>query len=179
MKTLLEKPEIPELNLPIFQKIVMLIYWNIYKLFFLSKGAKSDYKKTIDDLKGNPWKVQAYLLSEIRYRKDTKPEHHWQPPEKTWKDKAGDCEDWAIFALECLKSTHNCNILCMYKKDSGHATLLIKDGNKSWRSIGTFGFMKHKGVISDIIPNWRGYEKWTYYKLYDEEIDYMHRKDRE
>jgi len=90
-----------------------------------------------------------------------------------WNDiLAHNCEDWAIFACECLKKKYDCVYLCMYNKDSGHCELLIDDGmsgsDNKWISLGTYGYNHHKGKdYSRIIPDWPEYEDWTDYCVKD------------
>jgi len=152
-------------------RILLTIYWWIWSLF-IPKDVKEDYLKTIAIL-DTPLKVQAWLWANIKYRKDTKSWHHWQPGIVTFKEREGDCEDWAVFANECLKKKYEGYFLCMYTKDSGHATYLVHDGDEKWRSVGTFGLMTHKGEPPEIIPDWTGYKKWTTATLEDENMNFI------
>lgn len=144
------------------------IYWWFYSLT-LPESVKKDYNKLIKRL-DTPLKVQSWLWANVKYRKDTKPWHQWQPALTTFKAKAGDCEDWAIFANECLRKKYVGHILCMYTKDSGHATYLIRDGKKRWTSVGTFGLQSHWGTVPEIIPDWWGFKDWTMATLMDEDL---------
>lgn len=149
-------------------RIFLTIYWWIWSLF-IPKNVKKDYMKTIAIL-DTPLKVQAWLWANIKYRKDTKSWHQWQSALVTFREKEGDCEDWAIFANECLRKKYEGHILCMYTKDSGHATYLIREGKKRWTSVGTFGLQSHRGVVPEIIPDWRGFKGWTMATLMDEDL---------
>jgi len=114
--------------------------------------------------------IQAYMWANIKYRKDTKPWHHWQPAMKTWEIGEGDCEDWAILACDCLKGWYDCYYLCMYTAEKGHATLLIKD--HGWWSVGTFGYREHTSEdLPNMVKDWSGYKDWTMVVLQDEDLE--------
>lgn len=162
-------------------RIVLTLYWWIYRLFFFPRSAIDDYEKTIKAL-DTPYKVQAWLYNNIKYRSDKDPQDHWQPAERTFKRKAGDCEDWAIFANECLKDKYNGRFLCMYDASSGHASYLIttKDtSGKEYTSMGTFGLIYHFNKdYRRIISNWIGFSDYTYITVKDENIKTIYSYDR-
>ena len=180
-KGILKADDIP---MPFGGRVLLALYWYGWKIF----GPGHDwntYKGTVKAL-NTPLKVQSWLWANITYTKDSKEkgDDEWQPAIKTWKRRKGDCEDWAIFACECLKKKYDCLYLCMYYKDSGHATLLIengKDGKKNkWTSVGTYGYKKHKGKdYGDIIPDWYPeYRKWDRYRVKDESAKTIIKKDK-
>lgn len=93
-----------------------------------------------------------------------------------WNDVlVHNCEDWAIFANECLKDKYDGYFLCMYTNDSGHASYVIKKEAEKKVSVGTFGYMTHKGSWGEIIPDWRGYEDCEMYKVKNENLDTIKR----
>ncbi len=151
------------------------LYGYYFTYIVLTPDERSDFKKTIKKL-DTPEKVQAWLYVNVKYSKDnpSKPLDSWQSPERTFKRKRGDCEDNSLFGLRCLKDKYVCYVLCIYTKSSGHATLLIKEP-KGYTSIGTYGLMEHETNIPKIIPNWIGYDKWTRYKLMDENLRVIER----
>ena len=162
MKQLLEKSEKQEsLPMPFFGmggRLVLTIYWWIYKTFFFC--GKKDFEETIEQL-NTPWKVQAWLYANIKYTSDKNPLDEWQPAERTFSRRKGDCEDWAIFANECLRCRYSGLFICMYHGYSGHASYLILDKEAGYKStsVGTFGLMFHKGKCArDFIGDWNGYE---------------------
>lgn len=174
MSKILEKiPFKHSFQLPFYGKILLTIYWFFFNLLFFHN--EKDYEKAISKLK-TPCSVQAWLYRNVEYKKD---EHdHWQPAEKTFKKQTGDCEDMAIFANECLKDATIGYILCMYAQDRGHATYICSGADPGiWHSIGSYGIMTHYGAdtgssgFSDYIPAWKGYKNWSYYKLYDKNLD--------
>jgi len=179
MKKLLEQVkrgfQPPKLPMPFFGmggRIILTLYWWFYRIF-LFRG-KKDYEATIKEL-DTPLKVQAWLWANIKYTSDKAPQDHWQPAERTFDRKRGDCEDWAIFANECLKDKYNGFFLCMYDKDSGHASYVIKKEGKKKESVGTFGFMYHEGDWGEIIKDWNGFEDWEMYKIKDENLNTVKR----
>jgi len=145
---------------PLGGQIALRIYWFFLKGQIPVKDLK-DYEKLKKHL-NTPAKVQAWFFGNIKYTKDTpiKGDDEWQDPKITFKRKKGDCEDYVLVGMDCLEHAYDCKILCMYKKNEGHATLLIdKD-----LSIGTFGYQRHNGKIKDILKDW-GYEDWIYYTI--------------
>ena len=60
----------------------------------------------------------------------------------------------------------------MYAKNNGHATYVVitNKEKKESISIGTFGYMKHKGDWKDIIPDWKNYKEFTFYTVYDKDL---------
>jgi hypothetical protein len=186
MKKLMEDwaKKADEIPMPFGGKILLALYWYGWKIFGPGQDW-STYKGTVRAL-NTPLKVQAWLWANVKYTKDTKEKDgdEWQPSKVTFKRKKGDCEDWAIFGCDCLKKHYDCLYLCMYYKKSGHATLLIEDGKKGklqkWKSIGTYGYKKHKGKdYGDIIPDWwPEYRKWDKYRVKDEGMKTIIKKEK-
>ena len=152
-------------------RILLTIYWWLWSLS-IPKSVKKDYLKTIA-IVDTPLKVQAWLWANIKYRKDTRSWHHWQSALVTFNEKEGDCEDWAVFASECLKEKYEGYFLCMYTEDSGHASYLMSIKDEDWISVGTFGLQSHQGDIPEIIPDWLGYKKWRTATLEDEDMNFI------
>jgi len=160
-----------------FQRLLYALYWYLWAL---TKPRK--YRTEYNWFRAShnkPLLIQAYLWANIKYRKDTKPWHEWQPAMKTWEIGEGDCEDWAILACDCLYEWNKCYYLCMYTADSGHATLLISKKEKEydveclWLSVGTFGLEEHGGTIQDLVTDWSGFENWTMAVLMDDRLDVL------
>jgi len=173
MKTLLEQrgtqpPSIPMPFLGMGGRIVLTLYWWFYKIFIFR--GKKNYEDTIKEL-DTPLKVQAWLWANIKYTSDKNPADYWQPAERTFERRRGDCEDFAIFANECLRDKYDGYFLCMYDKKSGHASYVIKKDDKKKVSVGTFGYMIHDGEWEEIIPDWNGFKDWNMYKVKDEDLN--------
>lgn len=149
-----------------FQRIWYTLYWWLWSLF-QPKSVRRDFE-AFKRAHNTPFLIQAYMWANIKYRKDTKPWHHWQPAMKTWEIGQGDCEDFAILACECLRKKYQCYYLCMYTTDSGHATLLISRSG-GWKSVGTFGLQNHKGDPPGIVKDWKNYKNWTMVVMQDED----------
>lgn len=162
---------------PFGGQVALRIYWFLQELT-LRPETKKRYRKMLKVL-DNPIKVQAWLFYHVKYTKDTpvKDGDEWQPAPVTFRRKKGDCEDYVLFALECLKDRYDCEILTMYKKGEGHATLLIKEGKEKYLSIGTFGYRHHKGKYGSILKDW-GYKDWTKYRIGDENRKIIYEKKR-
>jgi len=146
----------------------MQIWWFLYEQLNIPKADHDDYNEMIVAL-DTPLKVQAWMYSKLKYDRfdifDT-----WQPPQQTFADRRGDCEDWMLLANECLRHKYEAYPLIMIRNGSGHATYLIKHGTNKWESVGTYGKMRHTGTIPQIIPNWQKYENWTRYMLLDQDL---------
>lgn len=156
-------------------RIILTLYWWIYRVLFFKGGL--NYKNTIEQL-DTPWKVQAWLWANIKYTADKNPADSWQPAERTFDRKRGDCEDWAIFSNECLKDKYEGYFICMYDRSSGHCDYLIRTVPDTYTSIGTYGLMYHKGSFRAIVPNWSGFEDWTDIVVYDEDLKVITRMER-
>ena len=148
-------------------RIMLTLYWWFYRTF-LFRG-KKDYEATIKEL-DTPLKVQSWLYANIKYTSDKSPADSWQPAERTFSRKRGDCEDYAVFSNECLKDKYEGYFLCMYTKNSGHASYVIKMDKKKKISIGTFGYMFHEGDWDEIIPDWIGFGNWESYMIKNENL---------
>jgi hypothetical protein len=150
------------------QKLWMAIYWWFWSIF-QPESMRENYEE-FKSVHNTAFLVQAYLWANIRYRKDTKPWHDWQPGIVTWRIGKGDCEDWAVLACDCLRDDHNCWYLCIYTEESGHATLLVdRERVGGYISVGTFGLQEHDGEVPGIVKDWSGYKDWTMAVLMDED----------
>ena len=170
-------PQPEKLPMPFFGlggRVVLTIYWWIFNTFFF-KG-QDNYERVIKAL-DTPYKVQAWLYANVKYTKDKSVADRWQSAERTFERRRGDCEDFSIFSNECLRDKYTGFFLCMYTKDKGHATYLVKKGDK-WISVGTFGLAYHKGTWREIIPDWFGYKNWKSLTVKDENINTIHRDTR-
>jgi len=159
-----------EIPMPFGGRVLLTLYWWAWKIF----GPGHDWSKYDGTIRAlnTPIKAMSWIFANITYTSDKDPEDDWQSAQRTFKRRKGDCEDWAIFACECLKKKYDCVYLCMYNKDSGHCELLIDDGmsgsDNKWISLGTYGYNHHKGKdYSRIIPDWPEYEDWTDYCVKD------------
>jgi hypothetical protein len=157
-----------EIPMPFGGQVYLRLYWWAWKIF----GPGHDWSMFAGTVKAlnTPIKAMAWIFANITYTADKTDE--WQAALRTFQRRRGDCEDWAIFAYECLKNKYNCVYLCMYTEDSGHCELLIDEGmdgkKHKWISVGTFGYNHHKGKdYKDIIPDWSGYKDWTEYCVKD------------
>lgn len=147
-------------------RIWLTIYWWFYSLF-LPKDVKNEYKKLIKAL-DTPTKVMSWLFWNVKYTSDKTTWDEWQPAERTFERRKGDCEDWAIFACECLREHVVGYYLCMYTETEGHCEFVIE--GDWWTSIGTYGLGEHHGTILEIIPDWSGFENWTMAVLMEEDM---------
>jgi len=148
-------------------RLLLTLYWWLWALF-LPETVKRNLVG-LSTVLDTPLKVQAFLWANIRYTPDKTVEDDWQKAERTFERRAGDCEDWAIFANYCLRERYLGFFLCMYTRDSGHATYIVSEGgDDSWVSVGTYGLNRHRGKPPDIVSDWSGFQDWTTAVLMDE-----------
>jgi len=151
-----------------YQKIMYQIWWFFYRVFFVPWDMT--YEETIEFL-DTPFKVQAWMYSNLKYNwLDIF--NTWQPPRETFESGWGDCEDWAVFAYECLKDDYDSCVVVVYHMiddiKSGHAFCAVKVDEDDWITVGTFGLRKHKGeTVEDFLDYW--YEDWSEYKILTED----------
>ena len=165
---------------------VLTVYWWILSLR-LPDDVKKSYTR-IREVLDTPAKVMAWLWANVTYTADKTMADEWQPAWRTFERRAGDCEDWAIFANYCLRDRVNGFYVCMYTETSGHAELLICDlarGFKQseggafipvegeWTSVGTFGLNSHDGKLPAIVSDWAGFEDWTMVVLMDGDMEVL------
>ena len=148
------------------QEIWMPAWWWWHQWRHIPREDRWDYdamKQHID----TPTQCQAWMYTKLKYRWDIF--DTWQEPRATFNKRTGDCEDWALLANDWLRDKYEGHILLMFREENGthygHATYLIKLGDKKWISLGTFGKKNHRGAITQIIPNWSPYRHWTRYVL--------------
>jgi len=130
----------------------------------------NNYETDISQL-NEPWKVQAYMNYYFKYIRDEIPEDEWKTPKKTWDDGYGDCEDHALFSNECLKYDYDTYIFCVYTKNTGHATCLIKIKNK-WITIGTYGYKEYNHKSYDKLAM-EFFDDWIVYTIYDKNMNHV------
>ena len=164
MKSLL-KDEIVVKAKPTCQ-ILMFLYW----VFYLKYKMPSDYLGVIEAL-DTPFKVATWLYNSIEYEKD--PENKWQTPIELFERRKGDCEDYMLFAGECLKEG---NYFLVYKTLGGHATYLIDNDGQGYITIGTHGYVVHKYDIEKVASFF--YTKWKRWKILDKERNVIKECDR-
>ena len=81
--------------------------------------------------------LSEWLTFNIWYKKDVKTSDEWKPSWQTLKDRAGDCEDFAVLAYACLKlmGVQEVKIFCLYPiKGSGHCICCFKSKDY-WRAF--------------------------------------------
>lgn len=139
-------------------------------------GWKPPYEKIIKIL-NTPYSGCAFTICRFKYKLDHCQCDEWLDPEETYKRMKDDCEGYAWFLLMCLKEKYDASVLCMYNEEKGHATCLIKDGNRKYRSVGTYGYMVHNCEIEDMLARW-GYHDWTQYAIYDADQNEIKRVTR-
>jgi hypothetical protein len=163
-----------KLPLPFFGmggRIALTLYWWFYRIFHKTPKSFDETIKALD----TPLKVQAWLYANITYTSDKTALDEWQPAERTYTRRKGDCEDWAVFAMRCLQKIRRCYYICMYTNSSGHAELLLPADNESsdlskvkkWISIGTFGYKVHTSQYPSLVRDWSNYKDWKFTCLKD------------
>jgi len=147
-------------------KIFSYPYWFVKK-YFLGCNYKT-YEEARNNL-NNPLDIQCFMFTQFEYISDKSYLDEWQPPERTWDRKGGDCEDWALFAQACMKANQDdVFILSFYPKSRvGHATCVVVEKKDTYITMGTFGLRRIRGELKDIPEKW--YKDWKYM--------FIHKKD--
>lgn len=163
---------------------LLTVYWWLYSMG-IPREVKSSYTR-IREVLDMPAKVMAWMWANLTYTPDKTLADDWQPAWRTFDRRAGDCEDWAIWANYCLRDRVNGYYICMYTETEGHAEYLAEDQGACTHetssegriipdefrgvSVGTYGLNHHKGELPAIVEDWAGFEDWTMVVLMDEDM---------
>ena len=115
-----------------------------------------------------PKTVKNYLnfsewISEFTYRAEKDGEDYWKTPEETIKDRGGDCEDFAILAVDTLRGLGYKMYLIVIThrsggKQYGHAIALLKhDAGFSYFSNNKYFSTRHnnlRALLNNNYPKW-------------------------
>lgn len=152
------------------KKITILTFFMISLLSFLLTNFCESKNKEIISFKekiktlNTPEKLIKYTSKNFKYCSDKKQfnfTEYWQTPQQLFKNKKGDCEDFAIFNSYVLNQhKYETKILIIEDLDTneGHAILQFKD-KKTVKYIDNFSIKK-------ILPA----EYWALYSMYSDGV---------
>lgn len=63
-------------------------------------------------------------------------------PYSFYEDKSGDCDDFSLWSLYCLRQTYpelESNLMIVFKESEGHAVCVVKDENGNYHHISNWG----------------------------------------
>ncbi len=117
---------------------------------------------TVVNILDAPKKISRYMKDHFKYYPDPWGEDIWQTPKETFDRKGGDCEDYAIFALYCLRKhgwtydafdrvkDRSAAVLGItwYGIEAGHAVLVYMKGGKYY--LIHAGLIPSEGPFSDL-----------------------------
>jgi hypothetical protein len=122
-----------------------------------------------------PQDIEDWLIKEgFQYIPDKTKEDEWKPPEKTVKDRGGDCEDYAILTDYILEDLgyKNSMIIAIYGPGLAHGICWFqdKDGTWSFFSTGTDGNGNNRFYHNCKVDNpfkilYFYFPEWTHMKL--------------
>ncbi len=110
-----------------------------------------------------PKELAALMKKEFRFEEDQKlfrEADHWQSPEEIWNLKAGDCEDYAVFARYVLrKHGIEAEIVSLYGAEGyAHTVVIFKDKDHfrvfNQHKLERFRTKSIKGVLGKLYPQW-------------------------
>jgi len=105
-------------------------FFNFIKTLIVKLTVKKDIRDNILDVRNElntTNEVDTWFKRNLTYKTDTELWDHWKEPLRTFLDRNGDCEDYALLAAFFLRNkVDKLEILCMFTEDKqGHATCLI------------------------------------------------------
>jgi hypothetical protein len=147
----------------------------------VTPSARAEFPGSLDILAAqlsSPESLESFMKKNFRYVKDTAlfdTDEYWQSADEMLLRKAGDCEDFAVFAREVLeRNGYAAFILSLYWDDNAHTVAVFeKDGmwgifnldklsyvsahsmedlgkavRRSWNYLGIMRQENHTGIIS-------------------------------
>lgn len=84
----------------------------------------------------DPRTICSAVKRRIMYVRDRKPDDEWKSARKTWSDRRGDCEDFAVLVKRlCEQRNMQAEVYHFYPpKGSGHAVTIGKWRGRLWMS---------------------------------------------
>lgn len=87
---------------------------------------------------GNYKGLSEWLSTHIKWKEDRTPADEWKEPHTTISDGTGDCEDYAVLALEVLKRIGVKDVFLLgiarIDRNLGHVVCIFKESNEQpWR----------------------------------------------
>ena len=127
----------------------------------------SDFDATVQAL-DTPDKLADWMRKNLYYRADVGVDS-WNPPEKTFREGRGDCDDYARFAAYVLNKHggYNAKLLGIQpERGEWHMTCLFREKDGTYSTMCNKGYKRHfSNRIEDVIRHFnRGNVK---YKIYD------------
>ncbi len=90
-------------------------------------------------------------------------------PYTFFRERKGDCDDWAIFALWLLRRLYSdleSNLMIVFRKGEGHAICVVRDRDGNYHHISNWGYV---GAYSDldsvangVFNDWKSWWVMTY-----------------
>jgi hypothetical protein len=110
----------------------------------------------------SPEDIAKYMWRNFRFENDQShfgKEEHWQTPEEFMENRAGDCEDFALFASELLKQQgKKAFLLNIYGAKYAHTICVFEENGKYHAMDGTdlkrIGADDLPSLMSEIYPHW-------------------------
>lgn len=132
-----------------------------------------------------PQELAALMKKNFHFKEDQKlfsQEDHWQSPEEIWNRKAGDCEDYAIFAQYVLrKHGIEAEVVSFYGAGGYAHTLVMFKENGRFRMLNQHKLERFRAgsieeALSKLNPQWtwaaiaehkgvRGYIRETFFNF--------------
>lgn len=146
---------------------------------------EDEFTKVVNKL-DTPDEVAQYMQANFTYKADEElygKDNYWATPQETFKNKGGDCEDLASWALYCLladgdylynnfdiRETKAASVLIAQRPFDGHAVLLYKinkefyyiDTGQSTVGLRRGPFRTIEKIAGEVMPMWDCYAICSY-----------------
>ena len=90
-------------------------------------------------------------------------------PYTFFREKKGDCDDFALFALHCARNLYEeleSNLMIVFNEKEGHAICVVKDKNGNYHHISNWGYIgaynNLDSVASGVFTDWKSWWTMTY-----------------
>lgn len=121
----------------------------------------SSYEKTVQNIK-TPKELSKFLKKNFKFVSDQKlfgVEDYWQTPEEFWKNKKGDCEDYALFTKAVLeKLGYEAYTISLYSGGYAHTVTIYSDQGRfnvfNEDRVYRYAAANMEQAITRIFPQW-------------------------
>lgn len=136
-----------------------------------------------------PQDIEDWLVAEgFIYKSDKTRKDEWKTPEQTIKDKAGDCEDYAILSAVILRDLgyEKVMVIAIFGKNLAHGICWFKEKDGTWSifstSVDGAKFYYPLGFENPFVFLYSYFPEWTYFAICTDQgynIKTYYRKDIE
>ena len=157
--------------------LIILLFCLCNNLYANNNNILISKQKIYPEYIKTPQDIEDWLIKEgFAYTKDKTREDEWKPPEKTVKDRFGDCEDVSILACYILEDLgyKDVMLIAIYGDNLAHGVCWFKEKNNTWSFISTGLDLEGKpkyywdskldnafSILYDYFPEWNNIKLCT------------------